>query len=198
MSSHFERIGQVLTNSADAALSSATVVPWLGAILLETQSTSAEGVSTSNFLRFWQDQLPDSWRTYATLDTLEVCYFSHQCLCITINAYRVNSQSRLEVGSYSMRAEEMLQRAPPLLKAMGRILENGTRNSKTRDDRYCIHAIECCSTETTTAIDALIVALLCHYLVPAPLAGVFFSAPSILLIEQPLHFGMFTRITMPS
>ena len=48
-----------------------------------------------------------------------------------------------------MRAEEMLQRAPPLLKAMGRTLENGTRNSRTLDDRCCIHAIE-----------ALIVALL--------------------------------------
>ena len=48
-----------------------------------------------------------------------------------------------------MRAEEMLQRAPPLLNAMERILENGTRNSRMQDDRYCIHAIE-----------ALIVALL--------------------------------------
>ncbi len=41
-----------------------------------------------------------------------------------------------------MRAEEMLQQPPPLLKAMGRILENGTRNSRMQDDRYCIHAIE--------------------------------------------------------
>ena len=108
MSSRFERIGQMLTDSADAALSSAMVVPWLGAILLETQSTSAEGVSTSNFLRYWQDQLPDSWRMYATLDALKVFCFSHQCLYITIDAHRVTSQSRLEVGSHSMRAEEML------------------------------------------------------------------------------------------
>ena len=48
-----------------------------------------------------------------------------------------------------MRAEEMLQRAPPLLKAMGKIPENGTRNSRMQDDRYFIHATE-----------ALIVALL--------------------------------------
>ena len=67
----------MLTKLADAALSSAMVVPWLGAILLETQSTSAEGVLTSDFLRDWQDQLPDTWRTYATLDALKVCYLSH-------------------------------------------------------------------------------------------------------------------------
>ena len=77
MSSHFESLGQMLTNFADAALSSAMVVPWLGAILLEMQSTSAEGVLTSTFLGYWQEQLPDSWRTYATLDALEVCNFSH-------------------------------------------------------------------------------------------------------------------------
>ena len=67
----------MLTKFADAALSSAMVVPWLGAILLEAQSTSVEGVLTSNFLRDWQDQLPDSWRTYATLDLLKVFYLSH-------------------------------------------------------------------------------------------------------------------------
>lgn len=132
----------MLTKSADAALSSAMVVPWLGTILLATQSTSAEGVLTSNFLRFWQDQLPDKWRTHATLDALEVCCSNHSCLYIAINTTRVNSLSRLKVGSYSMRAKEMLQRAPPLLKAMGRILENGTRNSRMQDDRCCIHAIE--------------------------------------------------------
>ena len=75
--SHFEWIRQMLTNSADAALSSAIVVPWLGAMLLETQSTSAEGVLASDFVRYWQDQLPDSWRTYATLNALKVCCFSH-------------------------------------------------------------------------------------------------------------------------
>ena len=77
MFSRFERIIQMLTNSADAALSSAIVVPWLGAILLETQSNSAEGVLALDFMRYWQDQLPDSWRTYATLNALEVCSFSH-------------------------------------------------------------------------------------------------------------------------
>lgn len=77
MSPHFEPITRMLTIFADAALSSAMVVPWLGAILLEAQSTSAEGVLTSNFLRGWQDHLPDSWRTYATLDALKVFYLSH-------------------------------------------------------------------------------------------------------------------------
>ena len=67
----------MLTEFADATLSNAMVVPWLGAILLEAQSTSAEGVLTSDFLRDWQDQLPDSWRTYATLDVLKVSYLSH-------------------------------------------------------------------------------------------------------------------------
>ena len=77
MSPHFEPITRMLTIFADAALSSAMVVPWLGAILLEAQSTSAEGVLTSNFLRDWKDQLPDTWRTYATLDALKVFYLSH-------------------------------------------------------------------------------------------------------------------------
>ena len=67
----------MLTNSADAALSSAIVVRWLGAILLEKQSTSAEGVLASDFMRYWQDQLPDSWRTYATLNALKVCCFTY-------------------------------------------------------------------------------------------------------------------------
>ena len=67
----------MLTKLADAALSSAMVVPWLGAILLEAQSTSAGGVLTSDFLRDWKDQLPDTWRMYATLDALKVFYLSH-------------------------------------------------------------------------------------------------------------------------
>ena len=56
----------------DTALSREKVVPWVGAVLLESQSILVDGVSTQEFLQGWQDYLPEKWRIDATLALLKV------------------------------------------------------------------------------------------------------------------------------
>lgn len=62
-------------NRIDALLSKEIAVPWVGAILLESQHPSTEGMPLSTFLEEWRNQLPEKWRKYAMLDVLKVLCF---------------------------------------------------------------------------------------------------------------------------
>ena len=51
-------------------------VPWVGAVFLDSETHSPEGIATSTFMQQWKSLLPEAWRQAAALDLLNVssCY----------------------------------------------------------------------------------------------------------------------------
>jgi len=62
----------MLTMHEDAILDREKTIPWVGVISLESQRDSAEGILLSDFVRDWQNDLPEDWRKHAKIDSLEV------------------------------------------------------------------------------------------------------------------------------
>ena len=61
--------GEIDLSGSHATLDHGKCVPWLGGILLE--SLGGETLVTS-FISQWQDKLPEAWRAFASLQTIEV------------------------------------------------------------------------------------------------------------------------------
>ncbi|KAA6407632.1 MAG: sister chromatid cohesion Dcc1 [Lasallia pustulata] len=60
-------------------------VPWVGAILLESETQRREGTAKSAFVQTWKDQLPEVWREQAHLGLLEGKYLQLSSGAITFN-----------------------------------------------------------------------------------------------------------------
>ncbi|KAI4127103.1 MAG: hypothetical protein LQ347_004739 [Umbilicaria vellea] len=58
-------------------------VPWVGAILLESETQRTDGTPKSAFIQTWKDQLPEAWRDQAQLGLLEGKYLQLSSGAIT-------------------------------------------------------------------------------------------------------------------
>ena len=57
-----------------ASLNRDRCIRWVGAIFLESQQTSANGILIPDFIQEWQNYLPESWRRYAGLEALKASF----------------------------------------------------------------------------------------------------------------------------
>ena len=123
-----------LTEFVDAALSREKAVPWVGLVLLQSHHMSTEVVVLSDFLQDWQNQLPEDWRNHATLDALKVYYLSHVRARNSLKDSRGSTRS-LEMAELSLtRVEEVPLPALHRPKAVGIMLESGTKSSRMLGD----------------------------------------------------------------
>ena len=63
-----------------ATLSPDKCVPWVGAVILNSESHLPEGIARSDFMQQWQNLLPEAWREHATLSLLNVGLVCALCL----------------------------------------------------------------------------------------------------------------------
>lgn len=65
--------GSKISFPAGARIDRDKCVPWVGSILLESETQRTEGIPKAAFIQTWKDQLPEAWRDQAQLELLEVC-----------------------------------------------------------------------------------------------------------------------------
>lgn len=69
-----------LTDIEVAVLNPTSTVLWVGAVMLESQGHSTEGIHIPEFLREWQNLLPEVWRGFANLEIIKVHVYNDRCL----------------------------------------------------------------------------------------------------------------------
>ncbi|KAH0541285.1 hypothetical protein FGG08_004209 [Glutinoglossum americanum] len=63
-----------ITRGEWASIDKSKCIPWLGALILETEQGSNRERFASDFLKEWKDNLPEAWRASASLDFIKGSY----------------------------------------------------------------------------------------------------------------------------
>ena len=86
----------------DAVIDKDECVSWVGVTVLEAQ-LDPEGALISDFILDWKNQLPETWRECATLETIKVILFHSQVYLFLIwpgvqGKYRHVEKGRISFG----------------------------------------------------------------------------------------------------
>ena len=135
-----------------AQLDSAKCVPWVGAVLLESRTSSRTGgVGVMEFMRIWHDLLPEGWRSQASLVALEVSHGGKSCLTTSAYGRIIRGNTLKQAGPLSpstrMGLWETLQPLQRQKRQRQKRNPIGMRNSGIQSDElrlllkyYLIHA----------------------------------------------------------